>query len=358
VETPAHVLEGDGARAGLKQLISERRQADLGANGLGRLVIPAAAGTVVSVSEDVAGSPFGLKLTAVNSSLTGAATAGPAGAPPGMTVTLGAANPNTGESVRFSFALPDGTTADITLTATSATPPGANQFSLGATSAATATNLQAALTLAAGKLAGSSLAAASAMAAADDFFAADLNNPPQRVDGPPFDTATAFVAGTSANSVIWYTGEAGADPARGTAMVRVDTSIRVSYGMRANEEALRLTARNIAVFAATTYSAADPNAEASYKALAQRVGAGLDGVPGQQRITDIESELASAQTSLAGAKERHQQTHATLSDLLQSIQGISQDQVGAQILALHTSLQASLQTTSMLFQTSLVNYMR
>lgn len=35
------VLNGTGTQAGLKQVISERNQADLGANGLGRLVIPA-----------------------------------------------------------------------------------------------------------------------------------------------------------------------------------------------------------------------------------------------------------------------------------------------------------------------------
>ena len=62
VDTADHILNGNGAQAGLKQVIAERNQADLGADGLGRLVIPAAAGTTVAVSEDAAGSPFGLKL--------------------------------------------------------------------------------------------------------------------------------------------------------------------------------------------------------------------------------------------------------------------------------------------------------
>ena len=35
VETSDHIMNGDGARAGLKQLIAERNQADLGSNGLG-----------------------------------------------------------------------------------------------------------------------------------------------------------------------------------------------------------------------------------------------------------------------------------------------------------------------------------
>src|SRR5205823_5385176 len=34
VETTDHILNGDGLKAGLKQLIDERKQADLGASGL------------------------------------------------------------------------------------------------------------------------------------------------------------------------------------------------------------------------------------------------------------------------------------------------------------------------------------
>src|SRR5579863_4484139 len=68
VATADIILNGSGTQAGLKQVITERAQAD-GTTGLGRLVItpPAAVGgppatTTVSVAEDVAGSPFGLKL--------------------------------------------------------------------------------------------------------------------------------------------------------------------------------------------------------------------------------------------------------------------------------------------------------
>ena len=39
VEPLDHIMNGDGGRAGLKQIIAERRQADLGADGLGRLTI-------------------------------------------------------------------------------------------------------------------------------------------------------------------------------------------------------------------------------------------------------------------------------------------------------------------------------
>ncbi len=357
VETTDHVLNGDGPRAGLKQMISERRQADLGSGGLGRLVLPAAAGTTVSVNEDVVGSPFGLKLAAVSSTLTGAIVTGPAGAPASISVDLGVTNPNAGDSIKFSFTLPDGTSTDLTLTATTSTPPGQKQFSIGATPAATAVNLQAALTAGVTEVAGSTLAAASAMAASDAFFSADINNPPQRVAGPPFDTATTLVAGTSVNSVIWYTGEAGGDPARSTATARIDRSISISYGMRANEQALRSAVQNIAVFVATAYSPADPQAAASYSALTQRVGAALHEQQGEQKVSNIASEIAGAQTALESAKARHTQTRVTLADLLDSIQSVRPELVGAQILALQTNLQASLQTTALLYRTSLVNYL-
>jgi hypothetical protein len=61
---------------------------------------------------------------------------------------------------------------------------------------------------------------------------------------------------------------------------------------------------------------------------------------------------------LQAAKGRHQQANATLSDFLQQIDGVSNEDVGAQLLTLQTRMQASLQVTSMLYQTSLVNYIK
>ena len=67
INTPAlasanDILNGTTTQAGLKQVVSERLQADQGANGLGRLDITAPTATSTQVAEDVAGSPFGLKL--------------------------------------------------------------------------------------------------------------------------------------------------------------------------------------------------------------------------------------------------------------------------------------------------------
>ena len=164
------IMNGTTTQAGLKQVIAERKQADVGTTGLGRLVITSPTTTSVKVAEDVAGSPFGLKLSSVSSSLTGATVTGPTGSPAGISINLGATNPNDGDKVSFTFNLPDGSKESIALTASSATPPPAGSFAIGATTTATAANLNAALNTAIGTLANTSLVAASAMQAGNDFF--------------------------------------------------------------------------------------------------------------------------------------------------------------------------------------------
>jgi flagellin-like hook-associated protein FlgL len=325
--------------------------------GLAAAVATPTVGTRVLVSEDVAGSVFGFKLASVSSGLTGAAATGPAGVPPAIAIDLSGGNPNNGDTITLRFNLPDGSSENIKLTATTFLTPGANEFTIGATPAITASNLQTALTTSIGKLAATSLAAASTLAASNNFFNTNGTQPPLRVGGPPFNTATTLVNGTAANTVMWYTGDDGSDPPRPTSTARIDPTLMVSYGMRANEQALRLAVQNIAAFAAASYSNVNPNAGESYAALKQRVATALIGAPGQQKITDIEVEIAAAQTTFDTTQKRHRQTSNTLTDLLQSIEGVKPEQVGAQILSMQTSLQASLQTTAMLSKMSLVNYL-
>jgi flagellar hook-associated protein 3 FlgL len=353
VASASDILNGTGTQAGLTQVIAERLRADQGADGLGRLVIPAASGASVSISEDSAGSPFGFKLASVSSSLTGATVTGPTGSPASISVSLGS-NPNPGDSIAFDLTLPDGSSQTITLQATTASPPGAGQFTIGATASDTAGNLQTALSGAVSGLAQTALPAASAMAAANNFFSSD---PPQRVGGPPFDTATSLVNGTSANTVSWYTGENGTTPAQDTATAQVGPNLTVSYGMRANEQAISTLVANVAVLAATTYSASDPNAQTSYNALAQKVTANLNGQPGTQQINDIEANLANAQTAIANASSLNTQTQSTLQNMLQGIEGVDQNTIGVEILNLQNALSASMSVTARLSQLSLVNYL-
>jgi len=357
VASADHILDGDGARAGFRQVMEERRQADLGADGLGRLVLGAPSATAVSIGEDVAGSPFGFKLSSIATTIPGATVTQPGGSPATASIDLGTTNAVAGNTVTVTVNLPDGSRENIKLTATTDDPPGIGQFTIGATPADTATNIRTALAGAIGTTASTALTAASAMAAADNFFNTDDAHPPQRVAGPPFDTATALVDGTDANTVSWYTGEAGASPARGTATARVDSSISVSYGMRANEEGIRFMLQNLAVQAASTYSSSDADAPDRATALNSRLNANYAGPPGMQRIQSIATDLAGAQSSLVAASDRHQQTAATLNNLQQQITGVSNEEVGSQILALQTRLTASLQTTSMLYQMSLVNFL-
>lgn len=306
-----HILNGNGAQAGLKQIISERNQADLGASGLGRLTITSPTATSVEVAEDAL-SPFGFKLASISSSLTNATVSGPAGSPPAMSVDMSGGVPNVGDSVTLRFTLPDGSTTNLTMTATTTTPPGDNQFLIGADGTATAANLNSSLNTAIGKLADTALTAASAVQASNDFF----DNPPQRVTGPGFDSATTMTTGSSADTVIWYTGEAGTDSARGTSTARIDPNLVVGYGVRANEQGLRTVVQNLATLAAVTISPTDPNGGELSAALNSRLTANLSGSAGVQSVADIRTDLAGAQVSINAAKTRHQQQSATMADYL------------------------------------------
>ncbi|WKA26866.1 flagellar protein [Bradyrhizobium roseum] len=483
-DTPATVaadvmLDGIGTQAGLRQLINERRQADQGVGNMGHLTVasPPLTTTVTSLTED--GSSFGLKLSSVSTSLTGATVTQPTGTPPSITVDLGAVNPNDGESVTFNFKLPDGTSEPIVLTATTKNPPPSGSFLIGVDTAATTTNLQALLTSSIQTLSDTSLVAASAIAASNNFFnpsatvtgtavnnqagtpapitgatllsgalgtdslaasfaagdtitvngtpitfvasgatgnqlnvtdsvqsllakidsitgtntpstvtggvialhggdgdalaisssnaaafaalgfsgTASANPAPLRVNGPPFATATNLIGGTSANTVSWYTGEIGTDSPRGTAIARIDQSITVQYGARANEQALRYQLQNIAVYCAVTTNSANPNSKGQVNALQQRISANLAPQTGQQSIQDMQAQFAGAQNAIKASTDRQTQLKGMAQTMLDQIEGINQDEVATKVLALQTSLQASYQTTSMLYQTTLTKFL-
>ncbi len=474
VASADNIMNGAGTQAGLKQVIAERAQAD-GTTGLGRLLITQPTATSVSVAEDSAGSPFGFKLSSVSSSLTGgAAVSGPSGSPAAVSITLGATNPSPGDQVSLTFNLPDGTTASVQLTASSANPPPAGSFTIGATPTLTAGNLNTVLNTAIGKLANTTLVAASAVEAGHDFFdpagtatgsvvnnklaapitgatalsglaasdsistnfaagdtitvngtpitfvasgatgnqlnvtdsvqtllskidsitgtstpstisggvitlhtdnAASLNvtssntaalgalgfgatvtalQPPLRVSGSP-STATSLVNG-SANTVAWYTGNSSANP-RASSTARIDPSITVQYGAQANEEGIRSQFEGVAVFAAVTASPTGPNSAAQISALSDRTSTNLTPQPGQQTISDIQTDYAAAQTIMKDASARQTQTQTMLQNVVDQTETVSTEQVASQILALQTALSASYQTTSMLSGLTLTKFL-
>ncbi len=354
VETSGRILNGEGARAGLRQLIAERLQADQGADLRGRLLTPAAAGSVVTLDED-GSHPFGFKLASATTDF-GATIVGPAGAPATMQIDLGATNPPEGGRASLRLTLPDGSSVNIELQATSDVPVPTGKFAIGATVDDTAQNLAAAIDQSIQSLARTDLVAASAMQAGHDFFATDADNPPQRIDGPPFNSATAMIDGTEADTVFWYIGDDATDNARMTSIARVDDAITIGYGARANEEGIRHTVQNIAVFAAMTFSSSDPDARDQYSALLNRVGTALSPPSGVQRLEAIQTEIAGAKLAADAAGERLADRKPVLQGMVDAIEGIPLEEVGAMLLQLNTRFQATLQTTAMLSQFNLLNY--
>ncbi|MHC2537561.1 flagellar protein [Bradyrhizobium diazoefficiens] len=477
------IINGTTTQAGFKAVMAERQAADLGANGMGRLVQTQPTPSSVQVSEDVAGSPFGLKIKAVSSTLTGATVTGPSGSPVSFSVDLNGTNPSNGDKLSVQFTLPDGTTEQIDLTASTAAPTPLGSFAIDASVPVnpnnTAANLNTALNTAIKKLSNTSLVAASAVTAGDNFFntassaigtpksnqaappapisgatalsgtspsdsispgfvagdtitvngttltfvssgatgnqlnvgdsiqtlmskidqitgtskpstihggsitintddAASLNitssntgalgsigfsatpvtatQPPLRVGSSPASSATMLVNG-SATTVKWYLGNDGPGSPRSTAMARVDDSVTVQYGAQADEDAIRRQLQAIAVFGTFSTSPTGQYSGGQVSALSLRVTQALTQQPGQQRIEDIQTDIAMAQNTMKDASTRQTQAKAQLQTIIDQAESAPPDQVASEILALQNALQASYQVTSKLAQLSLVKFL-
>jgi flagellar hook-associated protein 3 FlgL len=151
VETLARIMDGEPARgvAGLRQLIAERKAADLGADDLGRLSLSApGGGTTVTLAEsadEAVRRTFGFRLAAASGPAGIGVTVTPATGP---TVTLAFAQPPAeGESVRIYVTMPDGTPQTVDLAARAQPDPAlaGREFRIDADPAITLANLQAAL---------------------------------------------------------------------------------------------------------------------------------------------------------------------------------------------------------------------
>jgi flagellin-like hook-associated protein FlgL len=361
VETFDRILNGDGAgRAGVIQLISERRQADLGTALQGRLAV-GGVGTTITLDEEAANPPYGFKIAGAISSTAAITSTYTAGTPASLALNV-TGTPVVGDTVKIVLNLPDGTTEEIELAARNPTVSGNayDSFAIGTTPAATAANLQAALTAAVQREAATTLSAASSTIAALDFFNGTATNPPLRVPGPGFATATtAPVPGTAANTIIWYKGDDDATvSARGTSPLQIDESQTVNIGARANEQAFRIGLAQFAAITAETYSATDPTARDRYEALSTRARNNLSFTGGVQRPSEISTELATARVSIEVAVKRHNSTKNFLGQAVDKVENASKEEVSVRILELQTRLQATYQTTSILSQLSLTNYLR
>ena len=365
------MLADDGDKAGLRTIIAERKLADLGADGRGRLSVSDAAGGTFTVSETGAG-PFGFKISSLNSTLTGGVATGPAGDPP--SVTLGVTGePLPGENVRVGLTLPDGSTEEITLTVKSPDDSSAlaeGEFRAGATPEETAANMQAAFDGALKTRASTALVASSAMQAGEEFFNVPAGAEPARVAGfdgtyatdaervAALQSATALDAtDTRERTVSWYVGDDGSDDPRKTAAAKIDDGVSVAYGARADEDGPRRVIQTLAVFSAVTFSADDPDAKGRYSELAGRVVSTLGSVDTTNDIKSMTVDLAVASTAIKSAGERHTAAKDMAQDAISGVEDVSKEEVSLKILSLQTQLQASYQVTANLSQLSLVNFL-
>lgn len=354
VETVNAIMDGEGNRAGFVQHRDERLLADTGAAGTGRLDVTQPSTTQVQLAEDGV-HPFGVKIEGVTNGLTNAILTGPSAAPATFDVDF-TGQPTAGETLTISVTLPDGTEQNIELVAAAVGEGGDNGFEIGATPDDTAANLAAALTDTLEQLTAVDVRAASAMAAGSDFFDYEGGGVPQRIDGPPFDSATALRDGTESDTVFWYTGDNSTDSARSTATARIDDNLTISYGARANEEAFRVLVQNLAVFSSSNFTEDNQNDETRYGLLADKTLQNISYPAGVQKLEQIAGELSAARSAADNANTRHNVKTGTLQTLVDGIESADLNEVSVNLLTLQTRLEASYRATSILFDMSLVNY--
>jgi flagellin-like hook-associated protein FlgL len=362
----SEIMDGVGNQAGLKQLIKERQAAD-DITGQGHLAVGSvdpASPQKVTIAREAVDNAYGFTLTDIQGN-SAAFTVDTVGLPASLSVNVDT-QPAVGDTVRLTLKLPDGTTTEIALTARAAGSTGdqTTSFAIGANPTETAANLRGSVDVALRKEAQTTLRAASTSQTAQNFFEASTTNPPLRIPAPPATLAGPPVAGTAANTVIWYKGELNQfpatpekDPARGTATVQVGQGQVVGTGARANEQAFAIGLAQFAVMTVETFPPGDPNSQAGYEAMIARVSDKLGFGGGVQKPAEIITELASAQTSLAQAKERNESNKNYLTTTVQGVENVTTEEVAVQILALQNRLQASYQTTSILSQLKLTNYL-
>jgi flagellar hook-associated protein 3 FlgL len=357
VVDPNTLMLGDGTNAGLTQVIDERRQADAG-TGNGRM-ITSNVGTLTTLSEDAAGNPFGIKLVAgtAGGGMSNVTVAGPAGAPSAISFNF-TGQPLTGERLSFTARLPDGKTMNLGFAVDTAGTSDDSVFTVGATPAATAANLQAAIDQRLASIGQGELRAASGLVAAQEFFSGSNTVQPPRVAGPPFATSTAYAVPGSRPTVIWYRGDDDTTvAARDTQKSEVDTGMSISLGARANEPALRDSLVALGMFLSDSYPPGISSTQDRFDAGSARAIQLFNSTGGPNAILEMNGDFGLATSQVTQAKTRHQDRKQFLTGLLSEIESAPREEVAVKLTSLQTQLEASYQTTSRLSQLSLVRFL-
>jgi len=404
------MLYGSGSKYGLKKVINERYTADLGTNKLGRLDVGTATGAVANDTVTITrqGTPpsaeFGYKIASASASTSDTThvsvtpTTGVDSAGKTVNTAYGiqfGANLQAGDSVSLELENPDGTKSTVKLTGTLTSPPGKGEFTIAQTGspatvdiAATAANFKTRIEDSLKTETKTTFQAASMMRASETFFDTTSGGKPQRVDADPTDnnllaTATGLRDGDDTDTVEWYAGYNEAiDPndsatsPRNDVVARVDSNITVGYGVRANEGAYADMVRSLAVMTvaefdpkagtlgdtnATTDAERQKNLEiekSRHTALASRVDGVLAFASGNQKPTDIHTEIAVSGNVAKSAADRQTTSKSTLQVMLDGVEGINKEELTAQILTLQTRMEASYTTSMILNNLNLLNYMK
>lgn len=215
------LLGGQGGRAGFETVVSERKAADLGTEGRGRLETSVAAATVLLTEDGV--HPFGMKVSTISSNSGAVSVVQPhaGGGTSGNQVSIAFSAPlQSGQTISIGLTMPDGTESQIRMRAVTAAESSGSldEFVIGDLPEDTANNFDVALRKKLEEVGRSELAAASTFAAAQNFFNG-AGEPVLRVDGNPA-AATALRIGTATDTVMWYSGQTPAVSATG--MGRLD----------------------------------------------------------------------------------------------------------------------------------------
>jgi len=351
VITKEEMLEGSPGKAGLKQLVSERKQADLGADLLGRTAITQTDETV-NFAETIANLPFGFKIQSVTSTLDNTTVTGPTGTPPVVSAEFTGV-PTLGKSFTVKLGLPDGSSKDVVLTA--ALAQGIGTFKPGADAQATADSFKAALTDTIKFTAETALASASALATSQDFFTGIVAKPLQRVQGPDFANATAFTTATEANTTVWYRGTDTATDPRQDRLLVASQRVKVGIGVRANETGFQKTLAALGAVLATEFSTTETTAVAQFGDGRDRsVTAIAAAIPSIDAVT---LSLGTAKALVEDIEKNNVTTKEIINQAIDDVEGISLQETSVKLLAVQNQIDLTYKISATIFRLSFSQYL-
>jgi flagellar hook-associated protein 3 FlgL len=133
--------------------------------------------------------------------------------------------------------------------------------------------------------------------------------------------------------------------------VAIDNAVNLSYGIRADNPAIRTVLNAIFALAGTNLSA---TTDAGFREIASRAAADL--ALGSQAVTTIASNLGVKQQTLQATEDRHTSFQTAIQTQLSGIQDVDMTEAITRLTQTQTQLQASFQLLSSLKSLTLSNY--